>query len=115
MIYFNFPGQYTVEFGLLRKNNSPYTKNKQGLINNLSKREVGLAAVLGGYAGYNLGAAYSDIKNPRTIAGRRPSVKGSWKPRLAGAVLAGGIPIAGALLLRKKDKDGRSDKGKKRK
>lgn len=93
MIYFNFPGQYSIEFGLLRKKNDPHTKNKYGLVNNLSNREIGLNATVGGFAGYQAGKGIHSLVSK--------SSKGGGKAGLVGAAITGGLATGTGLLLRK--------------
>jgi len=92
-------------------------------VNNHSKREIALGTVLGGLAGMNAGGIYNDARaasevNKRlSIKDLDKRIKGQWKAKLTGAVIGAGLVGGSQLLMRKnkKDKDGRSDKGKKRK
>ena len=111
-----FLGHYSnaVNFGLLRKDNDPYTKNKYGLINNHSNREIGILGAIGASTGLTGGAIYNDIKSSRskdnTLKALNSRIKGQWKAKAIGAGLGAGLVTGTTLLLRKT----RKDKGKKR-
>lgn len=102
-------------------------KEREGTWNpNAAKAHIGITAAIGGYGGYQLGKASSMTKGIRENNMNRALGAGGYKRKLAGAVIAGGLLGTVGYLTHKanplspigkgkKDKDGRSDKGKKRK
>jgi len=91
---------------------------------NAAKAHIGTTAAIGGFGGYQLGKSSSMFKGIRENNMNRALGAGGYKRKLAGAVIAGGLLGTTAYLthkanplspIGKKDKDGRSDKGKKRK
>lgn len=120
-VYFNFPGQYS------EANFSRDRKEREGVWSpNAAKAHIATTAAIGGYGGYQLGKASSMTKGIRENNMNRALGAGGYKRKLAGAVIAGGLlgtvgylthkanPLS-PIGKRKKDVDGRSDKGKKRK
>ena len=117
MINFNFPGQYRIEFGLLRDTKKdPYTTNKYGLINNANNKEIVVNTGLGALAGVSAGGLYNDLRAARetnkrlTFNDLNKRIKGGWKAKTLGAAI-GATAIGGTQLLLRKT---RKDKGKKR-
>lgn len=132
MVDFNFMGELELTtFGegrIPRKNGEGDRMWSPGA----AKAHIAVTAGLGGYSGYLGGKASSMFKGIKQNNTARSLGAGGYKRKLAGAAIGGGImggvaylthkanpqsPIGkgGDRVLRVKDVDGRSDKGKKHK
>jgi hypothetical protein len=131
MINFNFVGELNnANFGEGR------TPKKRGENDkmwnpNAAKAHIGVTAALGGFSGYQLGKASSMIKGVKQNNVMRSLGAGGYKRKLLGAAVGGAVLGSAAYLTHKanpqspigkggdrivkvRDMDGRSDKGKKR-
>lgn len=127
---FNFIGQSQLAtFGegrMLRKKGEKDQMWSPGA----AKAHIGVTAALGGFAGYQLGKSSSMFKGIRENNMNRALGAGGYKRKLAGVLIGGGAlgtvaylthkanpqsPIGKSRIIKPKDVDGRSDKGKKRK
>jgi len=105
-----FLGQYT-EFSnsftknMIRENDRSLT-NVNGKKVNLS--HLGLMSALGAYGGYESGKLGNMLKTKKNIAGK------GLKAKVIGTALGTGLTGGLSYYLQTRDRDGRSDKGKKR-
>lgn len=115
---------------------NPYTKEQREKDKvwspQAAKTNIALASTLGGVGGYNAGKYLNMRKAAKAndvVGAISGDIKGGWKRKLAGSVIAGGAfaglsylahknnplsPIGKERTIKPKDLDGRSDKGKKR-
>lgn len=123
MVNFNFVGQSHLA-------NFAKRDNKEMWEPNAAKTHIGVTAALGGFSGYQLGKSSSMMKGLKQNNMTRALGAGGYKRKLAGAAIMGGAlgtiaylthkanpqsPIGKSRVIKPKDVDGRSDKGKKRK
>lgn len=116
MTHFYFPGNY-IDFKLsLSKKDKEVIKDNDNKLTNLGKKKIslshiGLMGAAGSYVGYGATGLARDYKQHKS--GIKLPGKG-YKAKLIGAGIGAGLSSGLSYYLQTKDRDGRSDKGKKR-
>lgn len=122
--------------GKKSEKDNPYTKEQyekdKVWTPNKAKASIALGSALGGFGGYQAGKYLNMRKAAKAgdvLGALEGNIKGGWKRTLVGSVVAGGAfaglgylahknnpasPIGKSSIIKPKDIDGRSDKGKKR-